>query len=260
MSESGRFRKKKSFSTISNYLIRDENISLRAKGLYALIQSYVTLDDFTLYKGYLVTKCKEGKAAFDVAWRELKTAGYLKQYRINTQDGFVYEYDLLDSPYTDFPDMENPSMESPCMGTPSMENRGDINNTLYNNTILNNNHINHIYHINDVMDMIGYDTFNHEDVSQVREIAQLMTDVLNTPDGKYLRIAKDFVPAEQVKERFLSINQFHVGYVIECMKQSKTKINNIKNYLLTALYNAPETMSTYYQNRIAVEGSAVCMN
>lgn len=73
----GKFRKKINFSMVSNDIIRNDNISLKAKGLYALIQSYITLDDFILYKGFLLSKCKEGKKAFDSAWRELKESGYL---------------------------------------------------------------------------------------------------------------------------------------------------------------------------------------
>ena len=75
----GKFRKKKSnFSMISNEIIRDDTVSLKAKGLYALIQSYITLEDFSLYKGFLLSKCKEGKKAFDAAWKELKDAGLIQ--------------------------------------------------------------------------------------------------------------------------------------------------------------------------------------
>lgn len=43
----GKFRKKKvNFSMISNEIIRDDTVSLKTKGLYALIQSYITMDDF----------------------------------------------------------------------------------------------------------------------------------------------------------------------------------------------------------------------
>ena len=35
-------------------------------------------------------------------------------------------------------------------------------------------------------------------------------------------------------------------YVMEAMGQTTTKINNIRAYLLTALYNAPVTMGPYY--------------
>ena len=248
MKGTGKFRKKKiSFSMVSNDIIRDKKVSLKAKGLYALIQSYITLDNFTLYKDYLMSCCKEGEASFDGAWKELKSYGYLKQYKVNTRDGFSYEYELLDSPDPDFPDVGNPEVESPHMG-----NRGCINNTIDNNTVDNN--IYPIISIEDVMDMIGYETFASSDKYQVREIALMIAEILNLPDKKLIRVAGENVPALTVKERFRLINQFHVGYILECLKQNQKPIKSLKNYLLTTLYNAPVTMETYYQSKVALEG------
>lgn len=100
MEQVGKFRKReKPFTQISNHLLRDPKVSLKAKGLYSLISSYLNLIDFTLYKGTLRANCQEGRDAFDKAWNELKDAGYLKQYKVKTDKGrFEYEYELLDEP------------------------------------------------------------------------------------------------------------------------------------------------------------------
>ena len=99
----GKFRKKSNFSIVSNYILRDNCISLKAKGLYALIQSCITIKDFTLYKGYLQSKCCEGKKAFESAWQELKKSGYLVQYRMQDKESkqFYWEYELLDRPMSE---------------------------------------------------------------------------------------------------------------------------------------------------------------
>ena len=55
------------------------------------------------------------------------------------------------------------------------------------------------------------------------------------------------IPAEQVKGRFLSLDYGHLEYVFDCLRRNTTQIRNIRAYLLTALYNAPVTMSPYYQ-------------
>ena len=52
-----------------------------SKGLYSLIQSYITIPNFVLYKDYLMKQCKEGRDAFNSTWKELKDAGYLIQYK-----------------------------------------------------------------------------------------------------------------------------------------------------------------------------------
>ena len=36
-------------------------------------------------------------------------------------------------------------------------------------------------------------------------------------------------------------------YVFDCLRKNTTEIRNIRAYLLTALYNAPATISNYYQ-------------
>ena len=94
----GTFRPKANFATVSNNALRDYNLSLKAKGLYSLIQSYITLPGKRLTKGFLKSKCQEKEKAFGSAWKELKDAGYLKQYRMpcGEEDHFIYEYDLLD--------------------------------------------------------------------------------------------------------------------------------------------------------------------
>lgn len=258
----GRFRTKRvNFSMVSNSIIRDEKVSLRAKGLYALIQSYITIENFTLYKGFLQSKCVEGERAFDSAWKELKDAGYLKQYKMRDgAKGFYYEYELLDEPDISeaakcttaecTPTECTPTKRTPTKCTPTK--RGCINNTIKNNTEEINILSNHIISINDTMDQIGYTAFSEPDKEQVKEIAMLITDVLNMPDTGTVRIAKADVPVGIVKARFAELNMFHIEYVLKCISENRQNIGNVKNYLLTALYNAPATIDAYYRNKVAM--------
>lgn len=96
--ENGSFRKRQSFTMASNSAIRDKNMSLKAKGLYTLIMSYITLPDLSLTKDFLRKHCKEGKKAFEAAWAELKEKGYLKIYMQPSSDRgrWCVQYDLLD--------------------------------------------------------------------------------------------------------------------------------------------------------------------
>ena len=95
----GKFRKKKIYFTqISNCALRDKYLSFSAKGLYSLIQSYITIPDFDLYKSFLMEISEEGRTAFDRTWKELQELGYLKVYKMKDEDTgtFYYEYELLD--------------------------------------------------------------------------------------------------------------------------------------------------------------------
>lgn len=65
-----------------------------------------------------------------------------------------------------------------------------------------------------------------------------------------IRLGKGQIPIEIIKERFRQLNQMHVAYVLDSLRTTTTQINNIKAYLLTALYNAPMTMGFFYSAQV----------
>ena len=42
----------------------------------------------------------------------------------------------------------------------------------------------------------------------------------------------------------------HIQYVLYSLGQITTRIHNIRAYLLTSLYNAPDTMTFYYSRKV----------
>ena len=73
-----------------------------------------------------------------------------------------------------------------------------------------------------------------------------------------IRIRGSDIPMEAVKDRFLQLDSEHIQYVIDAPKETTTKVNNIRAYLLTALYNAPVTIGPYYSAAVsALASSAV---
>ena len=77
------------------------------------------------------------------------------------------------------------------------------------------------------------------------EIVELLVDTVCSTK-ELVVIAGEKKPAEVVKSRFLKLNAEHIGYVLDCMRENTTKIRDIRQYLLTVLYNAPMTMNNYY--------------
>lgn len=69
-------------------------------------------------------------------------------------------------------------------------------------------------------------------------------------ENDYIVISSTKFPKETVKSRFSKLDISHIEYVLECMNHNTTKIKNIKKYLLTALYNAPTTIDSYYKARV----------
>ena len=89
----------------------------------------------------------------------------------------------------------------------------------------------------------------HGDREMYEEIYETVCDVVCVK-RKTIRINGEEYPYELVKSRFLKLNSSHVEYVMGCMRETVTKITNIRAYLITALYNAPSTMSHYYQQEV----------
>lgn len=79
----------------------------------------------------------------------------------------------------------------------------------------------------------------------VESLLELMVDVVSST-ASTIRIGGEVLPAEEVKQRFRQLDSSHIEYIIDSLKQTTTKINNIRAYLLTVLYNAPVTIGPYY--------------
>ena len=98
----------------------------------------------------------------------------------------------------------------------------------------------------DVREQIDYprlaESYPYDDPESILE---LICDVLcSTSDT--IRIANENIPTPKVQERYRRLDFEHVTYVMDSLRETTTKIKNIRGYLLTALYYAPLTIGPYY--------------
>lgn len=104
-----------------------------------------------------------------------------------------------------------------------------------------------------IQENIEYDYYmryaEKPDRELVEELYQIICDVVCVKRAS-VRIGKEDYPYELVKSKFLKLNQGHIEYVMGCLKNTTTKIGNIRSYLITSLYNAPNTMNHYYQQEV----------
>ena len=93
-----RVEKVKDYTTISNYHLRDKNLSLKAKGLLTLILALPEDWNFTI-RG-LSAICKEGTESIGTALKELEKGGYLVRKRVRGIDGRMSdtEYNFYEEP------------------------------------------------------------------------------------------------------------------------------------------------------------------
>ena len=279
-----RVAKTKDYTVMSNYHLKDRRLSLKAKGLLTVMLSLPDSWNYTLHG--LTAINQEGVDAIREAVRELEQAGYIVRTRARNAQGqlkgtvyTIYEQPqqpenqlqaateqtpsepVPATPALETPALENPTQASPALAYPTQSNtylskKQSEKERKKEHTNETNPHPSVSVSIQQraaveelretVRQNICYDYIvtptNRE---QLDEMVELMVETLST-QKEMIKIAGDVYPAELVKERLRAINSSHVEYIFACLKQNVSHIRNIKGYLLAALFNAPATISSYY--------------
>ena len=140
--------------------------------------------------------------------------------------------------------------------------KSDSNNTDINNTDLNKTDISSSSRISfaalerereeykDIIHAnIEYDILIQQYAAEkIDSFVNIIVDVLCSFDNM-ISVNSMQVPKEVVKRKLLKLDYMHIVYVIDCLDENSTKIRNYKSYILTMLYNAPDTMDHYYQSK-----------
>lgn len=117
------------YTVVSNELIRDTNLSLKARGLACYMCSMAEGWSFSYRR--LASSTGEGESLVRAALNELINAGYLTRTKYKDEQGFFRcKYDLYPTP-----SLQNPSVENPCVENPRKENHRNIEE--HNNRITN---------------------------------------------------------------------------------------------------------------------------
>ena len=192
---------------------------------------------------------------------------------------------ILDLPTLENPTLDNPTLEKPTQEKPTLENPTQLNKDIQKtdlpkkekiNTDLSSTDSIPIHSLNPlpydgeaatpserkrkeatdaysvyeeiIKDNIEYDHFvryGQVDKDRLDEIVSIILETVCSK-RKTVRIAGDDYPAELVKAKFMKLNSSHIEFVFDCMKENTTKIRNIKQYLKAVLFNAPNTIDSYY--------------
>lgn len=85
--------------------------------------------------------------------------------------------------------------------------------------------------------------------ASIDEIVELVVETI-AMKTETIRIKGLDMPYEVVKSRFEKLDSVIIEYVLESVGNNTTKVRNIKNYLLTVLFNAPTTCNNYYVTEV----------
>ena len=102
------------YTTIYNEVLRDSTLSLDAKGLFAVIKSFIGLPGFALSKRRLGYACSDSAYLLNAAWKELKQKGYLQHYFSQSENGaFCHVYNLMQHPSAPVDFVYSPAIDRP---------------------------------------------------------------------------------------------------------------------------------------------------
>ena len=286
-----RVEKNKGYTVMSNHHLRNHTLSLKAKGLLSQMLSLPDDWDYTLQG--LAQINKESIDAIREAVRELERAGYIKRSRERDERGCLRGtvYTIYEQPHTEptpeepaqaLPASENPTLEKPMLDKPTLENPMQLitkgRNKEKQNTdqsitdsipfpsgfpetpVQKRTEAKESFerYRNLILENIDYDVLAsdpHVDRELLDEIVDLVQETVCSTRSR-IRVAGNDYPTEVVRSKLLKLNGEHIRFVMDCLKQNTTRIRNIRQYLLTMLFNAPSTMNSYYAALVAHDMAA----
>ena len=227
--------------------------------------------------------CKEGVDAIGAALRELEGAGYIVRHQRRDKSGRITdtEYVIYEQPQPDLsqPDTASPDTENPDMVNPDTEKPAELNieksNTEKSITYGSSTDsipfretaaagpperkgrdamsVTEIENYRElILENIEYDYLCREFATyreDLDEIVELMVETV-CARRKTTRIAGSDFPHEVVRSRFLKLDSEHIRFVMDSLQKNTTEVRNMKQYLLTVLFNAPTTISNHYTSQV----------
>ena len=279
-----RIERTRDYTVMSNHHLRDKALSLKSKGLLSMMLSLP--EDWNYTTRGLAKICKEGVDAIGGALRELESAGYIVRHQMRDRQGricdteyVIYEQPQPKAPDTPQPDTASPDTENPYLDDPDTEKPAELNIETsktqkqttdvsstdsipfrefaaarpperkgrdamsaeemqsYRELILENIEYDHLCR--------EFETYRED----LDEIVELIVETV-CARRKTTRIAGADFPHEVVRSRFLKLDSSHIEFVMECLHNNTTEVRNIKQYLLTVLFNAPTTMNNHYTAQV----------
>ena len=274
-----RIERTRDYTVMSNHHLRNANLSLKAKGLLSMMLSLP--EDWNYTTRGLAKICKEGVDAIGAALRELEAAGYIVRHKLRDRQGrisdteyVIYEQPQLRKPDTDSPDTENPYMDKPDTEKPAELNieKSNTQKSITHGSSTDSIPFRETSAVNPperkerdamsvseienyrelILENIEYDYLCREFDTyreDLDEIVELMVETV-CARRKTTRIAGSDFPHEVVRSRFLKLDSEHIRFVMDSLQKNTTEVRNMKQYLLTVLFNAPTTISNHYTSQV----------
>lgn len=259
-----------SFIRVPKLLFTEElfkGLSTEAKLLYGLLLDRVSLsnengwadENKRIYINFSIQDvidhlgCGSNKAVNTM--KELEECGLIEKKRVGfTKPNIIYVKNF----YSVFSKEEFMNVEKQNSGI-SESNNHECVKPQPNNTDINKPNQNNGMEGNGLDELVSYEGYVASNISLdilkqkypyrqelLDQIVALIVDVLCSCSSK-ICVGKTDKPANVVKSQFMKLKYEHIEYVIDALQSNTTKVRNMRQYLITSLYNAPLTMDAHYE-------------
>ena len=284
-----RIERTRDYTVMSNHHLRDKALSLKSKGLLSMMLSLPEDWNYTTRGLAKICKegvdaiggaLRELETAGYIVRHQLRD----RQGHISDTEYVIYEQPqpkAPDMPHPDTagPDTASPDTENPYLDKPDTEKPAELN-IEKSNTQKSITHgastdsipfrepaaaqlperkgrdamsVSEIENYRElILENIEYDYLCREFSTYREDLDEIVELIVETVCArrKTTRIAGADFPHEVVRSRFLKLDSSHIEFVMECLHNNTTEIRNMKQYLLTVLFNAPTTMNNHYTAQV----------
>ena len=284
-----RIERTRDYTVMSNHHLRNHELSLKAKGLLSMMLSLPDDWNYTTHGLAKICKegvdaiggaLRELETAGYIVRHQLRDW----QGRISDTEYVIYEQPQprqpeTPQPDTAAPDTDSPDTENPYLDKPDTEKPAELNIEKSNTqeSITQGSRTDSIpfrepaaarpperkgrdamslaemeSYRDLILENIEYDHLCREFSTYREDLDEIVELIVETvcAKRKTTRIAGSDFPHEVVRSRFLKLDSSHIEFVMECLRNNTTEIRNMKQYLLTVLFNAPTTVSNYYTAQV----------
>ena len=284
-----RIERTRDYTVMSNHHLRNHQLSLKAKGLLSMMLSLPDDWNYTTRGLAKICKegvdaiggaLRELESAGYIVRHQLRD----RQGRISDTEYVIYEQPQPRQPETPQPDTAAPDTDSPdtafpYLDKPDTEKPAELNIEKSNTqkSITQRARTDFIpfrepaaarpperkgrdaislaemeSYRDLILENIEYDYLCREFSTYREDLDEIVELIVETVCArrKTTRIAGADFSHEVVRSRFLKLDSSHIEFVMECLHNNSTEIRNMKQYLLTVLFNAPTTMSNHYTAQV----------
>ena len=284
-----RIERTRDYTVMSNHHLRNYQLSLKAKGLLSMMLSLPDDWNYTTRGLAKICKegvdaiggaLRELESAGYIVRHQLRD----RQGRISDTEYVIYEQPQprqpeTPQPDTAAPDTDSPDTENPYLDKPDTEKPAELNieksKTKKQKTDVPSTDsipfrgfaadrpperkgrdamsVEEMQDYRDlILENIEYDHLCREFSTYREDLDEIVELIVETVCArrKTTRIAGADFPHEVVRSRFLKLDSSHIEFVMECLHNNSTEIRNMKQYLLTVLFNAPTTMNNHYTAQV----------